>query len=273
MFEVMVEGKTLPEAYHNALRYLNEYGTITDCEYQTETCKQKEVSMTMVVGEPLAEPMISRLWIGGAYDLERYRQEMLDGALDCMINHGWDYTYHDRMVNFPTKSNIKDGIDQIQFVIDELRRCPDSRRAVISIRSEQDIDVKAADPACLQHIQYFVRGGKLHCKVLFRSNDACEATFMNAWALIMIQKNIADKLGVEMGTYTHRANSFHCYEKDFDLLDGYINRIESGENLTFDYDGEFDEMMEEEKPNVETLFNQLKSKIDDVIENHFVEKN
>lgn len=237
MKELIASGITLPEAYHKALMYLHHFGDICDCEYQTEISRQKECSMTMVVEQPLADPMISRLWIGGAYDLERYRQEMLDGILDDMIGHGWDYTYHDRMVNFPQSldhGNYVSKKNQLEFVIDELKRCKYSRRAVISLRSGQDMSVFATDPACLNHIQLLIRDGKLHCKVLFRSNDATEATFMNAFAIIQIQKMVADKLGVPVGSYTHRANSFHCYEKDFDLLDGYVKRIASGQNLTYD---------------------------------------
>ena len=260
MNECLISGYTLPEAYHQALVALNRYGVISDCEYQDTKTRQKELPMTFYVGNPLAEPMISRLWIGGAYDLERYRQEMLNGVLDKMIGHGWDYTYHDRMHRFP--QSVSHGYwccekDQVKFVVDELKRCPNSRRAVISLRSNEDMNIFATDPACLQHIQYFIRDGKLHCKVLFRSNDAVEATFMNAFALVLLQKQIADELGVEMGSYTHRANSFHAYEKDWKLLDSYVKRIESGENLTYDYEGEFDEMMEEARPDVEKLVDQL----------------
>lgn len=203
--------------------------------------------MMMVVRKPIAEPMISRLFIGGYHELEQYRQEMLDGILDFEIERGnWAYTYHSRMEK------------QMPFIDDELRRNPFSRRAVIDIR-DWEKDSQNEDPACLQHIQYFIREDKLHCKVLFRSNDACKATFMNAFVLIMLQKRIADALGVEVGTYTHRANSFHCYEKDFDLLDGYVERIRSGENLTYDYVGEWDELMEEAKADIAEKVERLKN--------------
>ena len=61
---------------------------------------------------------------------------------------------------------------------------------------------------------------------------------MNAYALIMLQKRIADCLGIEVGTYVHRANSFHCYERDFQLLEKYVNRIETSEieDLTYNYE-------------------------------------
>lgn len=245
MIEIIAYGDTLPEAYHSALWQLNAGGEIVPCpDYNTT---QKELSMTIFVEHPLAEPMISRLFIGGFYELEQYRQEMLDGILDFEVEHGnWTYTYHQRMES------------QIPFIIEELHRNPFSRRAVIDIRDWQK-DSQSEDPACLQHIQYFIRDNKLHCKVLFRSNDACKATFMNAFALIMLQKRIADELNVEVGTYTHRANSFHCYEKDFGLLKGYVHRISEDGELTYDYVGEWDELMDDVKPMIAEKVQILKS--------------
>ncbi|MCI6731659.1 MAG: thymidylate synthase [Lachnospiraceae bacterium] len=237
MKEVLVYGSSLPDAYHKALIELEQNGEVGDC--QDWGCTQKEVSMTMVVEHPLEEPMISRLFIGGPAELEQYRLEMLDGILDFEIEKGnWKYTYHDR---------IK---DQIPFVIEELKRSPSSRRAVITVRTPEDIG--SEDPACMQHLQFFVRNKKLECKVLFRSNDACKASYMNAFAIIMLQKRIADALGLEMGTYSHRANSYHCYEKDFDMLKGYVKRIQEDdpEDITFEYEGDWEEIMRDARPGI-----------------------
>lgn len=244
MEEALVRGRTLPEAYHAALRALAERGELSPVpDYNTN---QKELSMTMVVAEPLAEPMISKLFIGGYRELEQYRQEMLDGILDFEIERGnWAYTYHSRMA------------EQLSFITRELRRNPDSRRAVIDVRDWRK-DTESDDPACLQHLQYFIRGGALHCKVLFRSNDACKAAFMNAFALIMLQKRFADELGLPMGSYTHRANSFHCYERDFPMLEGYIRRMETGE-VTFDYEGDWEELMAEARPEIAEMVEQLRA--------------
>ena len=189
MTEFVIWAETLPEAYHRSLDALKCCGEEVPCpDYNTS---QKEITLTFTVEQPLKEPMISRLMIGGPYELEQYRQEILDGILDFEVEKGnWAYTYHQRIEK------------QIPFVIEELKRNPYSRRAVIVVR-DWEVDSKSTDPACLQHIQYFVRDDKLHCKLMFRSNDACKATFMNAFALIMLQKKIADELGYEVGTYTH----------------------------------------------------------------------
>lgn len=205
--------------------------------------------MTFFIPNALEEPMISRLFIGGPKELRQYELEITEGILDFEIEKGnWKYTYHDRIKS------------QLPFIINELQRNPYSRRAVISVR-ENIVDMNSNDPACLQHIQYFIRDNKLDCCVLFRSNDACKATFMNAFALIMLQKQVADKLGLEVGSYKHSANSFHCYKRDFKLLDGYHKRIistqdnndlcynfiDDWEELTRSYDSEIYNMVEELK--------------------------
>jgi len=239
--ECVAYGHSLPEAYHKALNHLYNNGNEFDCA--AWNTKQVECGMTMMVENAVAEPMISKLFPGDPFALEQYRQEMLDGILDFEIESGkWDYTYHDRMVRFGICKQ-----DQIQFVIDELHKDPSSRRAVIDVRSE--LDIRKDEVACLQHIQLTIRDGKLNMFALFRSNDAVKAAFMNAFALIALQKRIADELGVEVGSYIHRANSFHCYERDYKTLEAYANAIEnSASNLTYRYAGEWDELMEAEKP-------------------------
>jgi len=239
MKEIFIQEKTLPQAYHKAIMALYEEGAVLSCNDWNQ--QQKEVAMTFVVEEPLREPMISRLYIGGFYELQQYMMEMLDGILDFVIGRGnnWEYTYHDRLVNY-------NGFNQVEFIVNELKRNSDSRRAVAIIRDNK-IDPFNADPACLQHMQFFIRDGKLHCKVLMRSNDATEACFMNAFAFIMLQKSIADQLGVGVGSYTHRANSWHCYEKDFKLLAQYVDGIQNRpiDELTYAYEGDFKELMDE----------------------------
>ena len=251
MSEIFIEERSLPKAYHKALLALKEKGEIVDCSDWNTTCL--DTAATIHITEPLSEPLISKCFIGGPRELQQYIMEMLDGILDFEVAKGnWVYTYHDRMVNYG-------GRDQIDFVVDELKRNPSSRRAVVLIRDSSDIG--SDDPACLQHIQYFIHNNRLDCKVLFRSNDACKASFMNMFALIMLQKRVAERVGVEVGTYTHRANSYHCYERDFGSLDGYVKRItETPESCITEYDGDWKDMMDEEIPGIEQMVVELRNR-------------
>ena len=240
MKEFFIEGRTLPEAYHKALKTLGDFGDIVDCPDYGQL--QKECTMTVRVSEPVAEPRISKLLICGPKELRQYELEILDGILDFIIgkaDHLWEYTYHQRYA------------PQLDFVISELKREPYSRRAVMSIR-DFAVDSTNTHPACLQSIQYFIRDGKLDCCVLFRSNDLPEAFFMNAFALIKLQEKVAGEIGVPVGSYSHRSNSMHAYEKNFGLIEGYVHKIdtEPEEDLCYDYDGFFKDLMAEYDPEI-----------------------
>lgn len=245
MIDRMVYADTLPQAYHHALWVLNNVGSVVDCPDYNTRCK--EVGMTMCITEPLKEPMISRCIPCGPEMLQEYCVEMLDGIKDCFVGRGWSYTYHKRMTDYIGADGIP--MDQVRFVINELRNNPNSRRAVIDARNNAE-DMYSDDPACLQHIQFMVRGGRLDCFVLFRSNDAVKATYMNAFALIQLQIRIACAMGVGVGTYTHRANSFHAYERDWEMLDSYCERIDSGKNLYYSYEEDWKEQMEDAVPEI-----------------------
>lgn len=258
MPELIVRDKTLPKAYHKALLALRNEGEVVDCTDWNTTCR--EASMTIVIDEPMAEPRISKCFIGGPRELQQYVMEMLDGILDFEIEKGnWVYTYHNRIAAMKDAAHPENPIDQVQFVIEDLKRNPSSRRAVILVRNSDD--VYSEDPACLQHIQYFIRNGKLECKVLFRSNDACKASYMNMYALIMLQKRVADALGIPVGPYTHRANSYHCYERDFGAMDGYIKRIlEDEDSCITEYEDDWQDMMEEELPGIWASVEELRNR-------------
>lgn len=241
MNDIYVIGNSLAEVYHDSLVLLKENGKIVNCpDYNTT---QLECRMSFSISEnAMTEPMISKLFPAGPKELRQYELEITEGILDFEVEKGkWHYTYHQRIA------------DQLNFIIDELTRNPYSRRAVIDVRDKES-DMGSDNPACLQHIQYFIRDNCLDCCVLFRSNDAVKATFMNAFALIKLQKKIADKLGVHVGSYKHTANSFHCYERDFKTLDRYVDAIWDKEymesdlpfqsNLVYRYDNDWKELME-----------------------------
>lgn len=225
MDDIFVEGITLPEAYNRALLAL--YGS-----------ERGEISLVMKVKKPLMEPRISKCFIGGPRELEQYRLEILLGILDFEVEAGlWQYTYHQRIAPY------------IQGVIDELKKDLYSRRAAISVR-DNDMDEGTDNPACLQHIHFLYRDGALNMRVLFRSNDGPRASFMNAFALIGLLECVAYELDVPVGEYVHVANSYHVYPECKQLLASYVKRIESGEDLTYNYSNGWDKLMHKERDSI-----------------------
>ncbi len=83
---------------------------------------------------------------------------------------------------------------------------------------------------------------------------------MNAFAFIMPRKKAADGPGVPAGSYTHRADSYHAYEKTFRMPEQYAGAIRTkpiGE-LTDEYEGFYKEMTEESVPGILAAVEKLK---------------
>ncbi len=223
-----VTGKCLAEAWERSVLAVYENG----CDIKTEYDKphdppSKDCSITIVVENPLAEPMIHRDMPGGLEDLQEYVMEVLDGIKDHCIRDTadpddtrWEYTYHQRLFNYSLLNSDK-IYDQIEIVAGKLAEVPYSRRAQ-AITWKVWEDNTCYDPACLQSVWCRMLKGEndqwlLNTNVRFRSNDAYKAAFMNMFALIMLQQKIANRiaelsgLDVGLGRYVHQADSYHIY--------------------------------------------------------------
>ena len=108
---------------------------------------------------------------------------------------------------------------QWQWVINELKRDPDSRRAIIHIKTASDsLDAKK-DVPCTLALQFMIREGKLHLVVNMRSSDLILGIANDIPAFTLFQEVMAYELGVELGEYIHVSNSLHVYERHWNKLD------------------------------------------------------
>lgn len=119
---------------------------------------------------------------------------------------------------FKNHPKIAQGrIDQWEYVLSELKRDPDSRRAVMHIRVPDDsIDAKL-DVPCTLALQFFIRDSKLHLVVNMRSSDIIFGLAYDVPAFTIFQEIMAMQLGVDLGTYRHVSNSLHLYERHFSM--------------------------------------------------------
>ena len=114
------------------------------------------------------------------------------------------------------------SLNQWQFVIEELKRDPDSRRAVIHIRSPWDSVKAKLDVPCTLTLQFFLRRNNLHMVVNMRSSDLILGIAYDIPAFTMFQEILAHELGARMGEYIHISNSLHIYEKHFDMVEDML---------------------------------------------------
>lgn len=201
-----VTGNSLAEGLENALKVLHSDGIVYEGENQDREDKVKEISLVLNILNPLSEPMISKCMPSGLKGLMEYTEEFLRGSRD--FEPYWEYTYHKLYAQYYDK------------FIDELRRNNTTRRACMNLGGA--INFENPHPPCLQLIDANIREGKLHLSAFFRSNDAVKASAMNMFVLVMLQKQIADELGLEVGIYTHIAESYHAYSEDWETLETYV---------------------------------------------------
>ena len=220
------EGDCIARAWENAMIALYRSG----CNIKTQYDKpadppSKDATMIVTVHDPLAEPMIHRDFPGGFEELEEYVMEVCEGIKDHCVRDPndphdtrWEYTYHQRLFCYEVPALAP--IDQIELLCKKLADTPYTRRAQ-AITWKVWEDNACYDPACLQSIwcRIIIQEDRpvLSMNVRFRSNDAYKAAFMNMFALVRLQKNIARRISelmgktVSLGRYCHMADSFHIY--------------------------------------------------------------
>lgn len=126
------------------------------------------------------------------------------------------------------------GFDQVARVIDTLKRDPYSRRAVIDFNVPDPERPEAKDEICAIALVFELRGGKLDCTGIMRSDDVWLGTPYDVVFFTELQKHIANELCVAYGKYTHFAVSLHAYGKDIDRIREVWCRKQAAPRLKLD---------------------------------------
>ena len=108
----------------------------------------------------------------------------------------------------------KYGFNQIEQIIELLKKDPNSRRAVLNISDPAINRITTKDMQCTVCLQFLLRNNKLYCTTYMRSNDVWYGLPYDVVYFTFLQKYIAIKLGVGYGTYTHFVGSMHMYLRD-----------------------------------------------------------
>lgn len=115
------------------------------------------------------------------------------------------------------------SFNQIERVIDQLRKRPDTRRAAISVLDPRDLQLGKNEAPCTIALQFIRRRERLHLVAMMRSNDAYLGFPHDVFCFTMIQEIIARALGIKVGEYHHFATSLHLYEYDRGKIADYLD--------------------------------------------------
>ncbi|MGV8141947.1 MAG: thymidylate synthase [Candidatus Woesearchaeota archaeon] len=124
----------------------------------------------------------------------------------------YEFSYGPRIFNFLGKK------DQVHdFIIPLLKNDPNSRRAIISLFNPQtDSDVLNKNIPSLMLIHFKIKGDKLNCTCVIRSNDIFIGWPGNIYQIYLLQKYVAEKLNVKTGMLSTISCSAHIFHEHFD---------------------------------------------------------
>jgi thymidylate synthase len=247
---LVIEAESLGEAWEEAVKTMMRRGYnrfVKAPEYQTWT---KDSPMFIMVRNALAEPRLSPKAPITTQMAEEYAKNMIQGMSKEKEN-SFDYTYFSRLRCYPdcivragmagVGNEEEDGryvekvangrcvvkrIDQVQQVIDILRKDPTRRTAVmhtwIPMRDLAKFTPERKDTSspCVVLVHPQLVEGRLHFNVVMKTNDLFNAWPGNAYALTELQKYIAEQLGVEVGHYSHFSVAMQVYQEVYEAAGG-----------------------------------------------------
>lgn len=114
-------------------------------------------------------------------------------------------------------------IDQIQQIIDQLRRDPDSRRMLVSAWNVAQLDQMALAPChCL--MQFYVAEGRLSLQLYQRSADVFLGVPFNIASYALLLLMIAQVTGLEVGDFVHTFGDVHIYRDHLEQVELQLER-------------------------------------------------
>lgn len=161
----------------------------------------------------IAAQIAETMWVlGGRNDvewLERYLPRAKDFSDDGKT---WAGGYGPRLRAWTGNGRT---IDQVENVIEILRKDPTSRRAFMAIYDPgRDTREGLKDTPCNTSIQFLSRLGNLEMIVNVRSNDLIWGwSGINTFEWSALQEIIADRLGIRVGSLHFNIGSLHIYDR------------------------------------------------------------
>ncbi|MCK5332722.1 thymidylate synthase [Candidatus Parcubacteria bacterium] len=257
-----IRGEKIAETWLKILDHILRFGKTDQTSYQNQ---QKEIIdiVSVITGED-PENLFIPEWLPN--DSE-HMKEYAPTVLSAFCPEGAAYTYGSRM-----RSHF--GVDQVQVIIDEIKREKYSRRAVISLLDPK-IDACSKNPPCLNHCWFRVQENKLHLIATLRSNDMFDAWPENALVLRLLQNIVFKEIvqsypEIKLGNLVIHSLSAHIYDDSWEeaknIVEKHHNSVFPRANLEHDTRGNFiikvenDKIVVEHYSSDEILLNSYNSK-------------
>ncbi|MCP5522154.1 MAG: thymidylate synthase [Verrucomicrobiales bacterium] len=102
------------------------------------------------------------------------------------------------------------SINQLDEVIAQIRRNPDSRRLIVTAWNPGELEAMALPP-CHAMFQFFVVDGELSCQLYQRSADIFLGVPFNIASYALLTCMVAQVCGLQPGEFVHTFGDLHLY--------------------------------------------------------------
>ena len=204
---ISVYAKTLGEAWKKSVQAVQENGEAHfDEDVQLLELRQ---GLSLTITEPkIEDPIIKRL--GDPQVLGRMSKKFSQSA-----------KMEDRPFTYGELIYCKSGVDQFAWMIERIRRKPETKSATISLIAEGD---ESPNLPCLVCLDAKLRDGAIDLHFFFRSQNVVGRQYANLVALAELQQKMAAELTCKSGIISGYISSPHIYDYDFE----YAQKILGG---------------------------------------------
>ncbi len=118
------------------------------------------------------------------------------------------------------------GFDQLDWLVNEIKTNPNSRRLIVSAWNASEITemAKAGLPPCHTMFQFYVNEGKLSCQLYQRSADTFLGVPFNIASYALLTMMIAQVCGLKPGEFVHTFGDVHLYSNHLKQVDELLKR-------------------------------------------------
>ncbi|WP_143595128.1 thymidylate synthase, partial [Terribacillus saccharophilus] len=158
-----------------------------------------------------------------AYETQigRFKQQILtDDSFSERFGHLGD-VYGKQWRNWKTTQG--ESIDQLQDIIETIKKNPDSRRLIVSAWNPEDVPSMALPP-CHTMFQFYVADNKLSCQLYQRSGDIFLGIPFNIASYSLLTHMIAKECGLEVGEFIHTIGDAHLYTNHLEQVETQLSR-------------------------------------------------
>lgn len=123
--------------------------------------------------------------------------------------------------NWPAPDGRK--IDQINNLIEGIKKNPDSRRHLVVAWNPAEVD-KMALPPCHCLFQFYVANGKLSCQLYQRSCDIFLGVPFNIASYSLLTHMVAQQCDLDVGDFVWTGGDCHIYKNHFEQVELQLSR-------------------------------------------------